>query len=179
MKNIRSNIIAAGILCLSLGMTSCTKGFLDVESKTESTTGNFYKTEQDAYRALLGCYDGYRRATCGSAVNFLVSAEVMGYECFGGSGASDGNGMRVTDRFDLSEMPSSTGSSWSGYYAGIYRCNELITRENSIQWNETGSMYNPKNEKTVLEKRKRKVRPGRRKNENGKFPDTHKKKDSV
>ena len=121
MKNIRSNIIAAGILCLSLGMTSCTKGFLDVESKTESTTGNFYKTEQDAYRALLGCYDGYRRATCGSAVNFLVSAEVMGYECFGGSGASDGNGMRVTDRFDLSEMPSSTGSSWSGYYAGIYR----------------------------------------------------------
>lgn len=24
MKNIRSNIIAAGILCLSLGMTSCT-----------------------------------------------------------------------------------------------------------------------------------------------------------
>ena len=141
MKNIRSNIIAAGILCLSLGMTSCTKGFLDVESKTESTTGNFYKTEQDAYRALLGCYDGYRRATCGSAVNFLVSAEVMGYECFGGSGASDGNGMRVTDRFDLSEMPSSTGSSWSGYYAGIYRCNELITRENSIQWNETGSMH--------------------------------------
>lgn len=36
--------------------------------------------------------------------------------------------------------------------------------------------YNPKNEKTVLEKRKRKVRPGRRKNENGKFPDTHTKK---
>lgn len=44
MKNIRSNIIAAGILCLSLGMTSCTKGFLDVESKTESTTGNFYNS---------------------------------------------------------------------------------------------------------------------------------------
>lgn len=38
------------------------------------------------------------------------------------------------------------------------------------------SFYNPKNEKTVLEKRKRKVRPERRKNENGKFPDTHTKK---
>ena len=49
MKNIRSNIIAAGILCLSLGMTSCTKGFLDVESKTESTTGNFYKLEFKIY----------------------------------------------------------------------------------------------------------------------------------
>ena len=31
MKNIRSNIIAAGILCLSLGMTSCTKGFLVID----------------------------------------------------------------------------------------------------------------------------------------------------
>ena len=38
------------------------------------------------------------------------------------------------------------------------------------------NLYNPKNEKTVLEKRKRKVRPERRKNENGKFPDTHTKK---
>ena len=75
MKNIRSNIIAAGILCLSLGMTSCTKGFLDVESKTESTTGNFYKTEQDAYRALLGCYDGYRRARSEEHTSELQSRE--------------------------------------------------------------------------------------------------------
>ena len=42
--------------------------------------------------------------------------------------------------------------------------------------NMTGNIYNPKNEKSVLEKRKRKVRLGRRKNENGKFPDTHTKK---
>lgn len=34
-------------------------------------------------------------------------------------------------------------------------------------------MYNPKNEKSVLEKRKRKVRPGRRKNESVQFLDTH------
>ena len=142
MKKIKFNILAAGALCLSLGTVACTEGFLDVESKTESTTGNFYKTERDAYRALLGCYDGYRRSTCGGAVNFLVNAEVMGYECFGGSGASDGNGMRVTDRFDLNELPSSTGSSWSGYYTGIYKCNELISRENDIQWEETNSMRN-------------------------------------
>lgn len=42
--------------------------------------------------------------------------------------------------------------------------------------NTSEKIYNPKNEKSALEKRKRKVRPGRRKNENGKFPDTHTKK---
>lgn len=47
MKKINFNIVAASFLCLGLGMTSCTQSFLDVESKTESTTGNFYKTEKD------------------------------------------------------------------------------------------------------------------------------------
>ena len=37
-------------------------------------------------------------------------------------------------------------------------------------------VYNPKNEKTALEKRKRKLQPGRWKNENGNFLDTHTKK---
>lgn len=50
MKKINFNIVAASFLCLGLGMTSCTQSFLDVESKTESTTGNFYKTE----RMLIG-----------------------------------------------------------------------------------------------------------------------------
>ena len=75
-------------------------------------------------------------------MNFLVYAEIMGYECFGGSGSGDGNSMRLLDRFDLSENPSSTGTGWSDYYSGIYRCNELLTREDGIQWNETGSMRN-------------------------------------
>lgn len=51
---------------------------------------------------------------------------------------------------------------------------EEVTQESTRI--ENLSKYNPKNEKTVLEKRKRKVRPERRKNENGKFPDTHTKK---
>lgn len=53
--------------------------------------------------------------------------------------------------------------------------NSIITSI-CYDYNAYKHIYNPKNEKTVLEKRKRKVRPGRRKNENGKFPDTHTKK---
>ena len=46
-----------GLGLASMGLASCTAGFLDVESKTESTTDNFYRTESDAWRALIGCYD--------------------------------------------------------------------------------------------------------------------------
>lgn len=43
-----------GLGLASMGLASCTAGFLDVESKTESTTDNFYRTESDAWRALMG-----------------------------------------------------------------------------------------------------------------------------
>jgi len=43
-----------GLGLASMGLASCTAGFLDVESKTESTTDNFYRTESDAWRALIG-----------------------------------------------------------------------------------------------------------------------------
>ena len=57
---MKFNILMAGVLSVGLGMTSCSESYLDVESKTESNTETFYKTEGDAYRALLGCYDGDR-----------------------------------------------------------------------------------------------------------------------
>ena len=36
-------------------LVSCSENYLDVESKTESNTSNFYKSQNDAYRALIGC----------------------------------------------------------------------------------------------------------------------------
>ena len=56
MKTTIFNIAALGLL--SFGLVSCGESFLDVSSKTETTTGNYYKTETDAARALIGCYDG-------------------------------------------------------------------------------------------------------------------------
>jgi hypothetical protein len=121
-----------------LFMISCSDGFLDVESKTQSTTGNFYKTESDAYRALIGCYDGWQCTTSdfGSA-NFYLASEVLSDECFGATGHTDGQNYRVIDRFDRSFSPSDMNiyeQAWKTYYAAIYRCNELITHDEQIEW---------------------------------------------
>ena len=50
MMKFKLNILALALF--GFGLASCTNSFLDVESKTESSTGNYYKTESDAYRAL-------------------------------------------------------------------------------------------------------------------------------
>lgn len=122
---------------LAAGLASCTADFLDVESKVESTIDNYYKTESDAYRALVGCYDGWQCTTSSSAVGFYLASEMMADECFGGTGVSDARNYQVIDRFDQSQSSSDQNifeTDWENYYAAVYRCNELISREDGIEW---------------------------------------------
>lgn len=118
-------------------MTSCSESFLDVSSKTESNTENFYKTEGDAWRALLGCYDGWRQISSNPGVGFYVASTVMSDECYGGTGNGDGFGYQVIDSFDPMKSPSDMqlyATDWKVYYAGVYRCNELMAHEEQIAW---------------------------------------------
>lgn len=135
---LKYNILALGIAGLTLA--ACSESFLDMESKTESNTDNFYKTQGDAYRALIGCYDGWRQCSSNPGIGFFVASEVMGTECFGATGNTDGRGYQVIDRFDIAQSSSDLNiyeSDWARYYEGICRCNELIKYESQIAWKDS------------------------------------------
>ncbi len=139
MKNIKINILSLGFAAVGLmGLTtSCSESFLDVESKVESNTENFYKTEGDAWRALLGCYDGWRQISSNPGVGFMVASTVLSDECYGGTGANDGFGYQAMDQFDQSVSPADQNlfeQDWKVYYSAVYRCNELCDHENQINW---------------------------------------------
>ena len=142
MKKMKYNILVAGALCLALGLNSCADSFLDVSSKTESTTGTSYKDETNVWRALIGCYDGWRQTSSAPDIGFYIGSETMSYECFGATGNADGRESQAIDRFDISQSPADLNiyeTDWKNYYAAVYRCNELISREEQVSWNETGS----------------------------------------
>ena len=129
------NIFMASVLLLSLGLASCTDSFLDVTSKTESSTGTFYKTEKDAYRALIGCYDGWRQTSSAMMVGFYMASEVMSAECFGATGNADGRGYQAIDRFDISQSPADLNlyeGDWKNYYAGVYLIKSRLYGMNRI-----------------------------------------------
>lgn len=133
------NITCVAAALLSAGFPSCSDSFLDTESKTESNTDSFYKTQTDANRALIGCYDGWRQVSSNPGIGFLVASEVMGAECFGGTGNTDGRNYQVIDRFDQSQSTSDLNifeQDWESYYAGIFRCNSLIEKEGQIAWDD-------------------------------------------
>lgn len=133
------NITCVGAALLSACFPSCSDSFLDTESKTESNTDSFYKTQTDANRALIGCYDGWRQVSSNPGIGFLVASEVMGAECFGATGNTDSRKYQVIDRFDQSQSTSDLNiyeQDWEVYYAGISRCNSLIEKEGQISWDD-------------------------------------------
>lgn len=142
MKIFKSSILSVSVATAGLLMGSCSDSFLDVSSKTESNTETFYKTEGDAWRALLGCYDGWRQVSSNPGIGFYVASTVMSDECYGATGYTDARNYQVIDRFDQSESPADLTiytQDWAVYYAGVYRCNQLISREESFEWSETDS----------------------------------------
>ena len=100
MKNTYLYILCLGLL--SLG--SCS---LETEPLTQVTDSNFYLTTNDAYSALVGCYDGLQIATGGiGGLSFPVASEVLSDDCFGGVGNADGFGFQAVDEFDESRSPA-------------------------------------------------------------------------
>ena len=133
------NIFTIGALAAGMALTSCAGSFLDVESKTESNTENFYKTQNDAWLALVGCYNGWVQIASNGSIPIYIASTVMSDECYGASGNGDGFGYQVVDQFDQSKSPGDQNlyeSDWKRYYEAIYRCNTLLSYDGQINWTD-------------------------------------------
>ncbi|WP_207514472.1 RagB/SusD family nutrient uptake outer membrane protein [Longitalea luteola] len=132
------------ISVIGLLSMACKKNFLDTQDVTTGTDQNFYKTPSDAWKALVGVYDGLQRVWA-NGIALPVAAEIMSDNAFGGTGNSDGLGYQMMDEFDKLRSPSDQtlfGSTWSDYYKAVYRANMLLSRIDQINWNGSDSLRN-------------------------------------
>src|SRR5688500_12641092 len=133
MKNLKLYIPIIALLSL----VACKKSFLDTEDVTTATEQNFYKTPDDAWKALVGVYDGMQRAGASGFGLSVVSTEVMSDNAFGGTGNADGFGFAMMDEFDKLRSPSDQdmfGDNWNTYYKAIYRANMLLKNLDQVNW---------------------------------------------
>lgn len=123
------------ILCLGvLSLGSCD---IETEPLTQLTETNFYTTTDDAFTALVGCYDGMQVATGASGVGLPVATEIFSDDCFGGTGNADAYNYAALDEFDITRAPSFVdifNDNWVAYYKAIYRCNVLLSKMDQINW---------------------------------------------
>lgn len=134
--NIMKKLSIYFFACMLLLLSACSKSFLDTEDVTTASEQNFYKTPNDAFKALVGAYDGLQRVWT-DGISLPVAAEVMSDNTFGGTGNSDGFGYQMMDEFDKLRSPSDQNmfnANWVAYYKAIYRCNMLISKMEQINW---------------------------------------------
>jgi hypothetical protein len=138
MKKLKLYIASIALLSL----VACKKSFLDTEDVTTASDQNFYKTPDDANKALIGVYDGLQRVWEGGHA-LPVAAEVMSDNAFGGVGNSDGFDYQMIDEFDKLRSPADQdlyGSNWSGYYKAINRANMLLSHLDQVDWKGSESL---------------------------------------
>lgn len=133
------NIFFAGSMALAvLAVSSCS---LDTESKTDLNDETAYRNTDAAEMALVGCYDGWQCTISSEEVGIYMLAEFASDQAHGGLGFSDAKNYNAIDQFDLSVAPSYNNlfnTDWKNYYAAIFRCNKLITNENTTRWTAEG-----------------------------------------
>lgn len=125
-------------LVAMISFNSC-NDFLTTElTDATKTVDSYYKTPDEAFTALTGCYNGLNMAY-NNGVAFPVGAEVYSDNCFGGTGSSDGYGYAMIDEFNPKISPSDIsmfGSTWKAYYQAVYRCNVLISKLDGVKWGD-------------------------------------------
>ncbi len=127
------------ISCIALVFSSCSDDFLDRQPLDSQVSSTFYKTEEDAQKALIAIYDvlGYQSSPGISWSPFLITADMLSDDAFGGgSDANDGQDEDELNKFNIPTTNQIVHSIWLRNYVGVYRANLLLEKMDEIDASE-------------------------------------------
>ncbi len=127
------------IICVVLLLPSCSEDFLDRQPLDSQVSSTFYKTEEDAQKALIAIYDalGYQSSPGVSWSPFQTMSDILSDDAFaGGSDANDGLDENEFNQFNIPTTNQIVHSIWLKNYVGIYRANLLLEKMEGIDASE-------------------------------------------
>jgi starch-binding outer membrane protein, SusD/RagB family len=126
MKNSRI-IFALLVGATTLTMSACKKDFVTIQPQGQFLTDNYYKTEDQAYAALVSAYDILRK-NAGGFENMITMLNAGSDDNFSGGGnSSDGAGIQSFSNFTINAN-TVPGSYWNDHFQGIFRANILLVK---------------------------------------------------
>jgi starch-binding outer membrane protein, SusD/RagB family len=136
MKTIKAFCFVLLTILLSTG---CSDSFLDTEPLTEKAEPFFFKDQQDAYQALIGCYAAFLEHdnTSYSWWAQYTAAEILSDDGVAGSAVGINFEADAVDRFDIKVNPSSLNiykAHYNAAWVAINRMNTLLSKVDIIDW---------------------------------------------
>lgn len=130
--------ISWGALAIMAAMgTACSDDFFETSSKTKLDSNTAYSNAATAEQSLIGCYNGLQRTLGDEGIGMYLTSEICSDECVAGAGVGDAKNYSILDDFDEACASGYTDlwqTDWKNYYKAIFRCNQLIVNENTIDW---------------------------------------------
>ncbi|MFY7669758.1 RagB/SusD family nutrient uptake outer membrane protein [Tenacibaculum sp. MEBiC06402] len=119
-NNIISSFIV--ILLMAFSFNSCSDEFLDKTKEYTIDSENYFNSEDDYYRALVGAYD-LLQATY---VNVMLGEIASDNTLCGGESATDVIGFQQIDDMIHTPVNSNLRDIWNWMFAGVNRANYIL-----------------------------------------------------
>lgn len=127
---------AVGVLSTLMLASSCKKSFLDVDPQGQQAAQQFWKTQDDATKAVNAIYGNLR--TWENLAFPAIAIESTGSdEADKGSTPVDATFFNLYDTFTVTSTEGSLQSFWTGQYRNINLCNQVLDNIPSISMDES------------------------------------------
>lgn len=133
MKKNFLYLVAIVIVAL---LGACKKD-LDVNPQNRITLDNYYKTQADAFAALVAVYDRFGFQAGGLYDKSAIMSVAGDDQLAGGGGPTDINDLQVMQTYTLNASTGPQGYLWNRGYSGIYRANVLLSKIDAIPMDAT------------------------------------------
>ncbi|MFC4211412.1 RagB/SusD family nutrient uptake outer membrane protein [Pedobacter lithocola] len=127
--NYKNNYIQKiGLLALCSGLLvlpACKKSFLDVDPQAQQPALTFWKSQEDATKAVNSIY-GNLRSWENTAFPALAIESIAGDDAEKGSSANDASYLNSYDNFTVTSTEGQLQGFWTGQYQNINLCNQVL-----------------------------------------------------
>lgn len=129
---MKNKVLYLAIACISIQLFAGCKKELDVNPQERVLLDNYYKTEQDAFNALVSVYDRFAFQSGGLYDKASIMDVAGDDQLAGGGGPTDINDLQIMQTYTLNASSGPHGYLWNRGYSGIYRANVLLSKIDAI-----------------------------------------------
>ncbi|MCG2616707.1 RagB/SusD family nutrient uptake outer membrane protein [Terrimonas sp. NA20] len=130
---MKHKFLYTALLAFSIPLLNGCKKELDVNPQERVPFDSYYKTEADAFAALVSVYDRFG-FQAGGLYDKIAIMDVAGDDQLaGGGGPTDINDLQVMSTYTHNANVGPQGYIWNRSYSGIYRANVLLSVIGNIQ----------------------------------------------